>query len=125
MKLALSFLGGAIFSAATVILAGGRPAHMLWLGAALALTTLGATVYLAGLRRVARFLNAFMDAMEGAVEKSRSERAGMRSEAKTSKVVSGKNKNPWGYVKPSAKQRDRDFANDLEWMKEEAQGGVQ
>jgi hypothetical protein len=98
MKLALSFLGGSLFSCAAVVLAGGRPAGMLWLGAALALTTFGALVCLTGLRRVARFLNAFMDALEGAEKPART--------AKQSRVVSGKDKNQYGWVKPSTKQRD-------------------
>ena len=108
MKLALAFLAGSLFSALAVVLAGGRPANMLFLGAALALASLAALVYLAGLRRVARLLNAFMDVMDGPQRKHPKLR-----------IVSGKNKNPYGWVKPSAKQRDRDFANDLEFMKEE------
>jgi hypothetical protein len=105
MKYALCLLAGSLFSCGAVVLAGGRSANMLILGAALALASVGAVVYLAGLRRVARFLNAFMDGIEGVQKQPRS----------------GRNANPWGYVKPSAKKRDRDFANDLEWMKEEAE----
>lgn len=105
IKYALCLLAGSLFSCGAVVLAGGRSANMLILGALLALASVGAVVYLAGLRRVARFLNAFMDGIEGVQKQPR--------------VVSGKDANPWGYVKPSAKKRDRDFANDLEWMKEE------
>jgi hypothetical protein len=106
MKLALSFLGGAIFSAATVVLAGGRPANMLFLGAALALASLAALVYLAGLRRVARFLNAFVDAVE--VKPARGN-AGKRGETRgntgTRPVID--RSNPMGYVKPSKKQQEQ------------------
>jgi hypothetical protein len=101
MKLALFFLGGSLFSAAAVVLAGGRPAGMLWLGAVLALTTFGALVYLTGLRRVARFLNAFMDGIEGAQP--------VRTKSATQRVARPviDRSNPMGYVKPSPKQRDQ------------------
>jgi alkylated DNA nucleotide flippase Atl1 len=95
MKYAITFLGGSVFSAGAVVLAGGRPAVMLWLGATLAVTTLGAILWLAGIRRVARFLNAFMDALEGSRQVARP------------RVISGKNANPWGWVKPSTKQQER------------------
>ena len=103
MKLALAFLAGALFSATAVVLAGGRPAGMLWLGAALALTTFGALVYLTGLRRVARFLNAFMDGLEGvqSVQPVRTKQA----TARAARVID--RSNPMGYVKPSKKQQDQ------------------
>ena len=117
MKLALSFLGGAIFSAAAVILAGGRPANMLWLGAALALTTFGAVVYLAGLRRVARFLNAFMDAAEGVQPKAKQSRTERPAVAPAlEKYLNPRARpvidrsNPMGYVKPSKKQQEQAIA---------------
>jgi hypothetical protein len=100
MKLSLSFLGGSLFSAAAVVLAGGRPAGMLWLGAALALTTAASLVYLTGLRRVARFLNAFMDGIEG-VQPVRTKSAIQRA----ARVID--RSNPMGYVKPSKKQQDQ------------------
>ena len=101
MKLSLSFLGGSLFSATAVVLAGGRPAGMLWLGAALALTTFGALVYLTGLRRVARFLNAFMDEIEN-VQPVRTKQATPRA----ARPVIDRS-NPMGYVKPSKKQQEQ------------------
>jgi hypothetical protein len=101
MKLSLAFLAGSLFSATAVVLAGGRPAGMLWLGAALALTTFGALVYLTGLRRVARFLNAFMDGIEG-VQPARTKSATPRA----ARPVIDRS-NPMGYVKPSKKQQDQ------------------
>jgi hypothetical protein len=101
MKLALSFLGGSLFSAAAVVLAGGRPAGMLWLGAALALATFGALVYLTGLRRVARFLNAFMDGLDGTTKPS-----AKHATPRAARPVIDRS-NPMGYVKPSKKQQDQ------------------
>ena len=109
MKLALAFLAGSLFSAAAVVLAGGRPANMLWLGAALALTAVAATVYLAGLRRVARFLNAFMDGIEGVQPK-----AAKMATPRAARPVMDRS-NPMGYVKPSKKQQEqilRDTASE-------------
>jgi hypothetical protein len=114
MKLALSFLAGSIFSALAVVLAGGRPANMLWLGAALAVASIAAVVYLAGLRRVARFLNAFMDAMEGVQPKvAKTPRAAfdpalashLNSQRGSRPVID--RSNPMGYVKPSKKQQEQ------------------
>ena len=94
MKLSLAFLAGSLFSAAAVVLAGGRPAGMLWLGAALALTTFGALVYLTGLRRVARFLNAFMDGLEGvqSVQPVRTKQA----TARAARVIDTRRSFPYG-----------------------------
>ena len=88
----------------------------MWLGAALALTSVGALVYLAGLRRVARFLNAFTDAMEGVQPKP----------AKQARIVSGKDKNPYGWVKPSSKTEMRnamDAAEEYREKQEERKAG--
>lgn len=104
MKLALSFLAGSIFSALAVVLAGGRPANMLWLGAALAVASIAALVYLAGLRRVAHFLNAFMDAMEG-VRQVEHAKPAKQMAPRASRVID--RSNPMGYVKPSKKQEEQ------------------
>lgn len=114
MKLSLAFLAGSIFSALAVVLAGGRPANMLWLGAALAVASIAAVVYLAGLRRVARFLNAFMDGVEGVQPKvTKSPRAvvdpalaNYLNNPRAARPVIDRS-NPMGYVKPSKKQEEQ------------------
>jgi hypothetical protein len=103
MKYATCFLAGAIFSATAGVLAGGRFANFLLLGAGLALTSLGAVVYLIGLRRVARFLNAFMDALEGAGQPDT--RPAKQTAPRASRIID--RSNPMGYVKPSKKQEEQ------------------
>ncbi len=103
MKYALCSLAGSMFSAGAVVLAGGRPAVTLWLGFTLAMLTIGALLWLAGLRRVARFLDGFMDGLEraGAACKPALARASLEAVK------------PIGYVKPSSKQRDRILADTI------------
>lgn len=103
MKLSLAFLAGAILNTTVIFFSPGKPALLVFLGAALSLASVGALLWLAGVRRAARFLNAFMDALEG-TEPVRTK----------SRVVSGKDKNPWGWVKPSAKQQRQNVEDTIE-----------
>lgn len=100
MKYAIGFLGGAVFSAASVVLAGGRSAIMLWLGFALATGALAGILYLMGIRRTARFLSAFADAWGS-------------KDAESKKTVPAPRQMPdrSGYVKPS-KKRQLEILND-------------
>jgi hypothetical protein len=111
MKLAIGFLGGSVFSALAVILAGGRSAVMLWLGFTLALAAVAGILWLAGIRRTARFLGAFADAWgakDSPVERTQAVSSAIRGEAN---IKSMRNRSPVtnlsGYVKPSRKQQDR------------------
>jgi hypothetical protein len=115
MRYAIGFLGGSVFSALAVILAGGRSAVMLWLGFTLALAAVAGILWLAGIRRTSRFLASFAnawDAKDSAVENSQAVSFSKPTEAKAKRQRN--NPDQWGYVKPSSKQRDRVLNDTIE-----------
>ena len=63
IKNALMFLAGTVVSTVIVVLAGGRPAAFVGLGLLLALSIAAGVLWLTGVRRLARFLNAFADGL--------------------------------------------------------------
>jgi len=115
IKTSLAFLAGVLGMGVIIYTAGAHfAAPMFFAGIAVVIVPAIAVLSsVSRIRSIARFMIAFADSWEG---------SSPRAETRQSRphVVSGKDKNPWGWVKPSTKQRDRDFANDIEFMKEEA-----
>jgi hypothetical protein len=105
IKLSLAFLAGTVFATGIVICGGGRPAAMLALGFLLTVSIAAGVLWLTGVRRLARFLNAFMDGLEG-VQQPVSMNAA-RNVRETSRPANG-------YRKPSTKQRDQILADTME-----------
>jgi hypothetical protein len=110
LKTSIGFGAGVLAMAAVVYLTGAHfAAPMFFAGVVAVLAPAVALLSsVARLRSIARFLNAFADSFEGSGVSRRQPR-----------VISGKDKNQWGWVKPSAKQRDRDLEADIDWIKEE------
>ncbi len=113
IKTSLAFLTGVLSMGVIVYMAGARFAvPMFFAGICFVVVPVIAVLSsVQRIRSVARFMLAFADSWDGA--NSPRKQTGPR-------VVSGKNSNPWGWVKPSPKQRDRDLESNIEWMKEEA-----
>lgn len=94
IKTSIAFLAGTVFATAVIVLAGGRASAMVALGFLCAVAIAAGVLWLTGLRRLARFLNAFTDGMETA-------------EAPPLKAARVTQIDRSGYVKPSAKKRDQ------------------
>jgi hypothetical protein len=95
IKTSLAFLAGTVFATAIVILGAGRPAAMIGLGFLLTAAIASGVLWLTGLRRLARFLNAFADGLNVAQEAQEPKQRTRPTPIDRS-----------GYVKPSAKKRD-------------------
>ena len=109
MKYAFSFLGGSVVSAIAVVLSGGHPAILFWLGATVTATAVGGILWLLGIRRTARLLNAFADAWGSA------ELPFARTKQSPSLQVVEKSANSKsGYIKPSKKQQFQILADTVE-----------
>ena len=100
MKLALSFLFGTLFATGAVILNAGHPLGFVALGFLAACSLLMGVLYLAGLDRVLRVLNALNDS------------APVEWPAARRRVA-----DPSGYVKPSRKRQMQDVADTIEEYK--------
>lgn len=110
MKQALTFLSGSVVSAIAVVLSGGHPAILFWLGATVTATALGAILWLLGIRRTARLLNAFADAWSSAQEPF----ARTKQSPSLQVVEKSANQKSSGYVKPSKKQQLQILADTVE-----------
>jgi hypothetical protein len=105
IKLSLAFLAGTVFATGIVICGGGRPAAMLALGFLLTVSIAAGVLWLTGVRRLARFLNAFMDGLEGVQQP-----VAMNAARNIRETLRPAN----GYRKPSTKQRDQILADTME-----------
>ena len=110
MKQALTFFAGSIVSAIAVVLSGGHPAILFWLGTTVTATALGAILWLLGVRRAARLLNAFADAWGSAQEPF----ARTKQSSALQVVEKSANQKASGYVKPSKKQQLQILADTVE-----------
>lgn len=108
MKLALCFLAGTVFATGIVICGGGRPSAMLALGFLLTVSIAGGVLWLTGVRRLARFLNAFADGLALSGEPA-TRQAGSVRHSRVARVADQS-----GYRKPSTKQRDRILEDTME-----------
>ena len=109
MKYAFSFLGGSAVSAIAVVLSGGHPAILFWLGATVTATALGTSLWLLGIRRAARLLHAFADAWGSAQEPF-----ARTKQSPSLQVVEKSANSKSGYVKPSKKQQLQILADTVE-----------
>jgi len=101
VKLSIAFLAGTLFATGCMVAAGGRAPLMIGLGAFVALGVVGGIMWLAGLRRVVRFLNAFADGLASSGAGSSREAGSVRQSAPRISRVPDRS----GYVKPSRRQQ--------------------
>lgn len=114
IKTSLAFAAGVLTMAAVVYFAGAHFALPMFFAGIVAVVAPSVALLASTdrMRTVGRFLTTFADSWDGTARKP------------TPRVISGKDKNVWAYVKPSTKQRDqntRDAAqevlgDDLEWL---------
>jgi uncharacterized membrane protein YdfJ with MMPL/SSD domain len=108
IKTSIAFLAGTVFSTGIVICGGGRPAAMLALGFMLTVSIAAGVLWLTGVRRLARFLNAFADGLALSGEPA-SRQAGSVRHSRVPRVADQS-----GYRKPSTKQRDQILDDTLD-----------
>lgn len=108
IKNSIAFLAGTVFATGIVICGGGRPAAMLALGFLLTVSIAGGALWLTGVRRLARFLNAFADGLALSGEPA-TRQAGSGRHSRVPRVADQS-----GYRKPSSKQRDRILEDTME-----------
>lgn len=114
IKNSLSFLAGTVFSTGIVICGGGRPAAMLALGFLLTVSVGAGVLWLTGVRRLARFLNAFADGVLASSDQNSARQASSARQPRTGLHVADKS----GYVKPSRKAQLQNMADAVEEYRE-------
>ncbi len=102
IKIALSFLAGTTFSTLAIVLAGGRASAMLGLGVLLAVALGSGILRVIGVRRLARFLDAFADGLASAQPSPTRQAGSVRQSTRAPRMADRS-----GYVKPSSKKRDQ------------------
>jgi len=115
VKLSIAFLAGTSFATLTIVLAGGRASTMLGLGFLLALSLAAGILWLTGVRRLARFLNAFADGLASSDQKVARQAVTARQSGSGLHVADRS-----GYVKPSRKAQLQNMADAVEEYRERA-----
>ena len=113
IKLSLAFLAGTSFATVTIVMAGGRASAMLGLGVLLTISLMAGVLYWVGIRRLARFLNAFADGLASAESKSARQGTSARQSGAGLHVADKS-----GYVKPSRKAQLQNMADAVEEYRE-------
>jgi hypothetical protein len=107
IKLSLSFLAGTSFATAAIVMAGGRASMMLGLGFLLACSLGVGVLYWVGVRRLARFLNAFADGLASTTNTAAREGERVRHGTSEGRRAAVAPIDRSGYRKPSAKQQEQ------------------
>jgi len=106
IKNSLAFLAGSVLITGIVISAGGRPAAFVGLGFFLAVSLGAGVLWLTGVRRLARFLDAFILA-------SSDDRASLQG-GRVRHAAIAPRVDRSGYRKPSTKQRNQILEDTME-----------
>ena len=115
IKYSLTFLVGTMFSTLVMISAGGRAAQFIGLGFLLTVALTAGVLWLTGVRRLARFLNAFADGLASSESKPARQASSARQSGAGLHVADKS-----GYVKPSRKAQLQNMADAVEEYRERA-----